>query len=156
MMEGESKRQDMKLITENIDEAKWKSQAERFSKITDITKRHTFPKTDVTNIKAEICMTVEQSLLDGLKARVVYTQYFEVDEGGTPVTYDHVVVDYYEKMTKAEVKAMLDHYDLTVPSEITNPLERLEWMVQRGFIDRVVQKNTFDGLPESDYTFIPD
>ena len=145
----------MKLRTKvNITPEQWQEQASRFSKITDQVNKLTFPKTDVTNLHAEIEMNVVQPLTKGFKGHVTYTQFFEVPIGETTTTKSHVVVDYYEIIPRDMANVMISQFTDAVPSELTAYLDIQDWIIEQAFIQQVVSKNTFGGLTANDYELI--
>ena len=145
----------MKLRTKvNITPEQWQEQASRFSKITDQVNKLTFPKTDVTNLHAEIEMNVVQPLTKGFKGHVTYTQFFEVPIGETTTTKSHVVVDYYEIIPRDLANVMIDLIKDKAPSDLTAYLDIQDWIIKESFLNQVVSKNTFGGLQKSDYELI--
>lgn len=142
----------MKLKTlQPVTEAQWLEQAKRFSRITDITNQHNYPKTGVDNLHAEISLDVVQPLTKGFKGHVIYKQFFEVPAGETTTVKEHVVVDYYEIIPRDMANLMLDQFSVNVPTEITSYIDKQDWIIEQAFINQVVTKQTFGTLTAEDY-----
>jgi hypothetical protein len=164
----------MKLTTvQNITNDQWRQQAERFSSISDSVNSLTFPKKGVDPMYATIEMNVVQPLSQGFRGRVTYKQYFtemivtqeEILNDGeptgtfqditTPVTRSHIVVDYYEILSRSEVNSLISYVIQSLPDSITEYLDIQDWCIQQAFINQVVSKLTFGGLQATDYSLTP-
>jgi hypothetical protein len=155
----------------NVTNQQWKEQAERFAKITDNVNSLTFAKSGVNEMPAIIELEIVQPLTKGFKGRVKYIQQFQeiietseqtpiLDADGnptfettiiqTPTTRRHVVVDYYENITKDMISLMFDQVIQAVPVEIDSYMDKQDWCIKYLFLQQVVSKLTFN-LSETDW-----
>ena len=142
----------MKVKTINpVSAQQWLDQVQRFAKVSKNVSKNNVPKTEVTNLHAEIEIDILEPLTKGFEAKVTYYQYFQKPFEETTTDVKHLVVQYIERIPRDMVNVMISQFTDNIPSELTDYLDIQDWIIEQGVLQQIVSKHTFGGLLAQDY-----
>lgn len=142
----------MKVKTINpVSAEQWLDQVQRFAKVSKNVSQNNVPKTEVTNLQAEIEVDILKPLTKGFEAKVTYYQQFEKPIGETTTNVKHLVVQYIERIPRDMLNVMISQFTDNIPSELTDYLDIQDWIIEQGVLKQIVDRNTFGGLTADDY-----